>query len=214
MRVAIAGGHGQIARHLARTLGARGDAARAIIRNPAHAADLRALGAEPHLCDLESASEHELDAALRGADALVFAAGAGPGSGAARKLTVDRDAAVALRRACERVGVRRYVMISAIGAADPPDGDEVYAVYLRAKAEADRDLVESGLDWTVVRPGELTDEPGTGRVLLGERVARAPIPRQDAAAVVLAALGSPSAIGRVVNVVAGDTPVERAFDPG
>jgi len=142
---------------------------------------------------------------------VVFAAGAGTGSGAARKETVDYQAAVKLRRAAEEVGVRRFVMISAIRAAHPPDGDDVHAVYLRAKARADADLMASSLAWTVVRPGELTNEAATGRVLLGEAVERDRIPREDVAAVIVAALDDPSAVGRVVGVVSGETPVSEAF---
>ncbi|HEY4746027.1 MAG TPA: NAD(P)H-binding protein, partial [Steroidobacteraceae bacterium] len=137
MDVVIAGGHGKVARHLARRLIARGDRVRGLIRNPDHADDLRADGTEPVLCDLESASVEEIEAAIVGADAVVFAAGAGPGSGAERKLTVDRDGAIKLLAAAVATGAPRYVIVSSIGAENPPDGDEVFQVYLRAKAEAD-----------------------------------------------------------------------------
>src|SRR3954468_1496283 len=108
MLVAIAGAHGQVARHLTRLLAARGDAVRGLIRNPGHADDLRADGAEPVLCDIESASAGEVAEAIGDADAVVFAAGAGPGSGAARKWTVDRDGAIKLLEAAQLRGVRRY----------------------------------------------------------------------------------------------------------
>src|SRR5690349_7019039 len=151
MLVAIAGAHGQIARRLTPLLVERGDRVLGLIRNPAHAADLRADGADPVVCDLETAGADEIADAIGDAGAVVFAAGAGPGGGAARKWTVDRDGAVKLVEAARQRGVRRYVIVSSVGAESPPEGDEVFAVYLRAKAEADRAVMDSGLDWTVVR---------------------------------------------------------------
>ena len=143
MIVAIAGGHGKVARQLARLLVERGDEVRGLIRNPEHADDLRADGSDPVLCDLENAGVEEVARAIAGAGAVVFAAGAGPGSGAERKLTVDRDGAVKLLEAARSAAVERYVMVSSVGAESPPDGDDVFSVYLRAKAEADRALMEA-----------------------------------------------------------------------
>src|SRR3954468_19793619 len=152
MDVAIAGAHGQIARRLTRLLAARGDRIRGLIRNPDHADDVRADGAEPVLLDLETAGADQVAAAIEGADAVVFAAGAGPGSGAERKMTVDRDGAVKLIDACRENDIRRYVIVSAMGARPGVTGDEVFEVYLRAKYEADEALRSSGLDFTVIRP--------------------------------------------------------------
>src|SRR4051812_19546795 len=154
MRVVIAGGHGKIALILERLLSQRGDTAVGLIRNPAHAADVEAAGAEPVVIDLEAATPADVAAHLQDADAVVFAAGAGPGSGAARKQTVDRDAAILLADAAEAAGVRRYVMISSMGAdAEAPDeaGDPVFVAYLRAKGAADDAIrARTTLDWTVV----------------------------------------------------------------
>jgi uncharacterized protein YbjT (DUF2867 family) len=186
MDVVIAGGHGRIARLLIPRLVARGDRARGIIRDPAHAADLAGDGAEAVVCDLESATPEVVDAAVAGADALVFAAGAGPGSGAARKWTVDHGAARLLIDAARRSGIRRYVMVSAMGTDDPPRDDAVFSVYLRAKAQADADLRAAGLDHTVVRPGRLTDDPGTGLVAVDRHVPPGAVPRDDVAAVLAA----------------------------
>jgi uncharacterized protein YbjT (DUF2867 family) len=158
MDVVIVGGHGKVARQLARLLVAGGDRVRGVIRNPAHVDDLRADGSEPVVCDLERVGADELARAISGADAVAFAAGAGPGSGAERKLTVDRDGAIKLLHAASAAHVERYVMVSSVGAEDPPDGDDVFAVYLRAKAEADRELMASDRAWTVVRPVFLQDE--------------------------------------------------------
>jgi uncharacterized protein YbjT (DUF2867 family) len=211
MDVAIAGGHGQIGRRLARLLAARGDRVRGLIRNPDHSDDVRSDGAEPVMCDLESASVDEVASAVSGADAVVFAAGAGPGSGAERKLTMDRDGAVKLIEAAQSAGVPRYVIVSSVGAESPPDDDNVFSVYLRAKAEADQALMESDRDWTVVRPGMLTEDPGTRRVRVQEEPIRAEVPRDDVAAVLAAVVDESRAVGRVLYVVGGDDPIEDAL---
>jgi nucleoside-diphosphate-sugar epimerase len=209
MDVAIAGGHGQIGRRLARLLASRGDRVRGLIRNPDHSADVRSDGAEPVVCDLESASVAEVAKAVEGADAVVFAAGAGPGSGSERKLTMDRDGAVKLLSAAQEAGARRYVIVSSVGAESPPGGDDVFSVYLRAKAEADQALMER--DWTVVRPGMLTDDPGTGHVRIQEEPIRAEVPRDDVAAVLAAVVDESRAVGRVLYVVGGDEPIVDAL---
>ena len=211
MDVAIAGGHGQIALHLGRMLSERGDTVRGLIRSPDQQDDLAEVGARGVVLDLERASVVEVTDAIDGADAVVFAAGAGPGSGAARKETVDHEAAVKLRDAAEQAGVARYIMISAMGTDDPPDGDEVFDVYLRAKARADRDVMASDLAWTIVRPGSLTDDAGTGTVTLARHVDRGRVPRADVAAVVVAALDDPATAGHIVEVVGGDTPIAEAL---
>src|SRR6266700_318229 len=214
MRIVIAGGHGQIALRLARLLHARGDEPVGLIRRAEHAADLRAAGAEPVLLDLENASGvAEVSEALKGADAVVFAAGAGPGSSAERKDTVDRAAAVLLADAAELAGVRRYVMISSMGAdADSEfDGDPVFRAYLRAKGAADDDLrARPGLDWTVLRPGRLRNDPGTGRVLLAERTGRGAIPRDDVAEVLATLLANPGTAGLTLELIGGVTPIREA----
>jgi len=216
MRVVLAGAHGQVARRLGRLLSGRGDTVVGIVRNPGHAADLTADGVAPVVLDLEAASVDEVTGVVSGADAVVFAAGAGPGSGAARKDTVDRAAAVLLADAAERAGVRRYVLVSSMGAdavagGATPDGmDDVFVAYLRAKLAAEQDLLaRPGLDLTVLRPGGLTDDAGTGRVTLARRVDRGSVPRADVAAVLLALLDRPGG-GAVLELVTGSTPVDEA----
>ncbi|WP_102144995.1 NAD(P)H-binding protein [Mycobacterium hubeiense] len=213
MRVVIAGGHGKIALILERLLAERGDSAVGLIRNPDHVADVGAAGAEPVVVDLEKATVAEVAAHVRGADAVVFAAGAGPGSGAARKETVDRDAAILLADAAEAAGVRRYVMISAMGAdaGAQAGGDPVFVAYLRAKGVADDAIrVRESLDATIVRPGLLTNEPGTGRVTIADSTGRASIPRADVAAVLVAVLDTPGTAGQTFEVISGDTPIVDA----
>ena len=216
MRIVVAGAHGQVARRLGRLLSGRGDTVVGIVRNPDHAADLTADGVDPVVLDLEAATVDEVAGVVSGADAVVFAAGAGPGSGADRKDTVDRGAAVLLADAAERAGVRRYVLVSSMGVdavadgATPADMDEVFVAYLRAKLAAEQDLLaRPGLDTTVLRPGGLTDDAGTGRVTLTRRVDRGSVPRDDVAAVLLALLDGPGG-GAVLELVAGSTPVDEA----
>ncbi len=209
MQVVIAGGHGKIALITERLLAARGDVAVGLIRNPDHAADLEAAGARPVVIDLEKASVDEVAAHLAGADAVVFAAGAGPGSGAARKQTVDRDAAILLADAAEAAGVRRYVMISAMGAdVDTADdaADEVFVAYLRAKGAADDDIrSRAALSATILRPGHLTDDEPAGTVTMAEHTGEGSIARADVAAVIVDVLDDPQTGGRTFELIAEKT---------
>jgi nucleoside-diphosphate-sugar epimerase len=211
MLVAIAGGHGKIARRLTGLLVAHGDQVRGLIRNPDHADDLRADGAEPVVCDIEHEGVAEIARAITGADAVVFAAGAGPGSGRQRKWTIDRDGAIKLLEAARGARVDRYLMISSIGAESPPDGDDTFSVYLRAKAQADEALMASDREWTIVRPGRLTDDPGTGRVRIDPQPFPAHVPRDDVAAVLQAVLPEPRSARRVLYIGSGEDEIEAAL---
>ena len=188
----------------------QGDEVVGLIRNPAHASELEAVGAHPVVCDLETAPVEQIASAVAGADAVVFAAGAGAGSGAERKLTMDRDGAIKLLRATAQS--QRYLMISAVGAEDPPDGDDVFSVYLRAKAQADAALMATERDWTIVRPGRLTDDSGTGRVRIDSSPFRGEIPRADVAAVLAELLRDQRASRRVLYLNSGPEPVEQALE--
>ena len=208
MDVLVAGGHGRIARHLLRKLAAAGHHARGMIRNPDHAADLEADGAVPVLCDLE----HDDPAPhLGSADAIVFAAGAGPGSGPERKRTVDYGGAVKLIEAAEKLGVRRYVMVSSMGAGDPASAGEQMRPYQQAKHDADVALADSSLDWTIVRPGRLTDEPGAGTVDLARSLGRyGEVTREDVASVLLAVLEAANTVRGTYELLGGDVPADEA----
>jgi len=211
MDVVIAGGHGQIALRLAPLLGERGHRVRSLIRNPDHAEDVRAAGAEPVVCDLEHAGEDEVAGAIAGADAVVFAAGAGPGSGPERKWTMDHGGAVKLAAAARAAGARRYVMVSSMGAdAQADDSGGGFGVYLKAKGQADADVLAAGLDVTIVRPGRLTDDPGTGHVRVGPAVGGGRVPRDDVAAVLAAVLEAPATVGATFELVGGDDAVADA----
>ena len=213
MRVVIAGGHGKIALLLERLLAGRGDQAVGLIRNPAHVADVQRAGAEAVVCDLEAAPADDVAVLLSGADAVVFAAGAGAGSGAPRKDSVDRAASVLMADAAERAGVRRFVQISTMGAGQPPrpGTDEVWAAYITAKTAAEDDLRSRDLDWTILRPGGLTDAPPTGRIrLAAPPVPRGTVPRADVAAVIAALLDDPGTGHQTLELVAGDSPIAAA----
>lgn len=209
MRILVAGANGQVGKHVVRLLAERGHEVRAMIRDKSQAPELRSLGAETVVADLEGEVTHTVE----GCDAVVFSAGGGPGSGPEKKETVDRGGAVKLIEAAKEHGVRRYVMVSAMGAADPESGPEEMQPYLSAKAQADQTLQESGLDYTIVRPGKLTEDPGTGMVeavvSLGKR---GEIPREDAAHLIVAALVNENTVGKIFEAIAGDTPIEEAVE--
>ena len=208
--IVIAGGHGQIALRLAALLSARGDHVCALIRNPDHEADVRATGARPIVADMEALDD--IADLVEGVNAVVFAAGAGPGSGSERKRTVDLGAAVKLLDGARRTGVRRYLMISAMGAADPAAGSEAMRPYLDAKARADAALAASDLEWTIVRPGGLTNEPGTGRVEVARALGRrGTVTRDDVAAVLVGCLDEPRTVRATFDLLQGETPIAQAL---
>jgi uncharacterized protein YbjT (DUF2867 family) len=210
MHVLIAGGHGQIALALTDLLHERGDQVRSLIRNPDHANDVRSAGGSPVVLDLEATTEEELDLVLTDVDAVVFAAGAGPGSSAERKDTVDHQGATLLVEAAKRNGVKRYVIVSSTGADPDHEGDEIMDAYLRAKGRADRDLADSGLDYTIVRPVRLTDGKGNRCVSAGEKAAQPEIPREDVAGVLAEVLRRDNTIGKTFEVSRGDVGLEAA----
>ncbi len=210
--VAVAGAHGNIAMRLIGLLTAGGEQVVGLIRNPDHADEVSRQGADPVVCDLEHAEVEEIEAAIGGANVVVFAAGAGPGSGAERKLSMDRDGAIKLLEAASAAGAQRYVIVSAVGAEGPPPGDEVFNVYLRAKAEADEAVKASHLNWTIVRPGRLTDEPGAGLVRLAVDPFRGEIPRDDVAAVLARVVSDSRATRRVLYVNSGEDTIEEALE--
>lgn len=208
MNVVIVGGHGKVAMRLEKILAERGESPRGIIRHTEQAGDLEAIDAEPIVLDIENV---EISDAVAGADAVVFAAGAGPGSGPARKRTVDYGGAVALMEAALQHGIRRYLMVSAMGVNHPERWSDEMRPYYEAKAEADKVVAESGLDYTIVRPGSLTDDPGTGSVQIAEELGRGSVPRDDVALVLAECLRADSTIGKSFDLLSGETPVVEAL---
>lgn len=211
-RVAIVGAHGKVAQQLMRVLYDRGDDFVGVVRNDEHAEDVYRLGGEGVLVDIESADADALAAAFEGCDAVVFTAGAGGGSGVERKRTVDYAGSVKSADGAAQAGVRRFVQVSAWGVDSPVADDAApdWRAYVEAKRDADAYLRGTGLDWTILRPGGLTFEDGTGLVTLGESVERGSIPREDVARLIAVCLDEPGTIGRVWEVVSGDTPLEEA----
>lgn len=209
MDVVVAGGHGKVGLRLLSLLADRGHRARGLIRNPDHAIELQKVGAESVLCDIEALDD--ISPCCAGADAVVFAAGAGPGSGPERKRTVDYAGAVRLIEAAKKNGIHRYVMVSAISVDRPEEWSDQMRPYYEAKRDADQTVLESGLSYTIIRPGGLTDDPGTGLVRVGTDSERGEIPREDVAATLLAVLETPSTIGKTFELVSGDTPIEEAI---
>ncbi|TWG91881.1 putative NAD(P)-binding protein [Nocardioides sp. J9] len=214
MRVAIVGGHGQIARLLHPLLVARGHTPVALVRKEEQRPELESLGAEVRLLDIENAGADRFAAAFDGCDAVVFSAGGGPDGNAARKRTVDLGGSLKSIEAATSTGIRRFVQVSAIGVDDPVPADtgEVWTAYVEAKRDADAALRDSGLDWTIIRPGALRDDPATGRVALGPEVARGPVTRADVAAVLAVVVDREDTVGRQWNLVGGDVPVIEAVD--
>jgi uncharacterized protein YbjT (DUF2867 family) len=211
MRVVIAGGHGQIARQFGRLVTQAGHEAVGMIRKPEQVPDLQDDGIEPALIDLEATDVEEMTDIVRGADAVLFAAGGGADGNAARKETVDKGAAIMLADAARAAGVRRYVMISAMGTEQAdPDSDDVFQVYLRAKQAADDHLRSTDLDWTVVRPGRLTDDVPTGLVQVGTLEAGS-VTRGDVAHVLAEVIEADNTIGKTFDVLNGDQPVKAAI---
>ncbi|MCW2986796.1 MAG: family oxidoreductase [Conexibacter sp.] len=211
MDIVIAGGHGQIALHLEHLLSEEGNTIRGLIRNPDHADDVRAAGAEPLVADLEALDADALAEAIGTADAIVFAAGAGPGSGPERKWTLDYAGAVKLMEVARRHQINRYILISSTGADPEAEDDGGFGTYLRAKGQADLKLTESGLSFTIIRPGGLTDDPPTGKIEIRTDLARGTIPRADVAAVIATALSTPGTEGRTFVVNSGDAPIPDAM---
>jgi uncharacterized protein YbjT (DUF2867 family) len=214
MRVAIVGGHGQIARRLHPLLVTAGHQPVALVRNERHRAELDAAGAEVRLLDIEKDDAAAFGRAFDGCEAVVFAAGGGPDGNKERKRTVDLEGSLKSIEGARLAGIRRFVQVSAIDVDRPvaADASEVWQAYVEAKRDADAALRGTDLDWTILRPGRLTDEEPTGLVALGPDVARASVPRADVAAVLAAVLDSPSTIGQQWNLVSGDTPIADAID--
>jgi uncharacterized protein YbjT (DUF2867 family) len=210
--VAVVGGHGKIAVRLLRLLSERGDRARGLIRNPDHAAEVEATGATAVGADVENLDADAIARSIAGVDAIVFAAGAGAGSGPARKRTVDYGGVVKLIEAARMGDAARYLLVSAIGTNHPQNWSDEMRPYYEAKAEADAELAASGLDYTIVRPGGLTDEPGTDLVAAAADLGRyGQIARDDVAATLLACLDEPNTIGKAFDLLSGETPISEAL---
>lgn len=214
MKVLVAGANGKTARRIVRLLAQGGHEVRGLVRKEEQLPRVGENGAEPVLVDLEKEeADGAVGRAVEGCDAIIFAAGAGPGSGAARKETMDYGGAVKLIEAAEKRGVRRYLMLSSMGAEDPESRGEAMKPYLLAKARADERLERSSLDYTIIRPGRLTDEEGSGRIDAAGSLGRyGDIPRDDVAATFAAALQAENTYRKKFEILSGDSPIEEALE--
>jgi uncharacterized protein YbjT (DUF2867 family) len=211
-RIAVVGGHGQVARHLLVALRRSEHDPVALVRREEYRAELESRGAEVRLLDIEKAEAADFAVAFDGCDAVVFTAGGGPDGNKERKRTVDLEGSLKSVEGARRAGIDRFVQVSAIGVDDPAraDGNDVWRAYVEAKRDADAALRSSGLAWTIIRPGRLTDDPATGLVALGPDVGPGDVTRADVAAVLAAVLDEPGTIGKQWNLVNGETPVAEA----
>jgi uncharacterized protein YbjT (DUF2867 family) len=212
MRIAVVGGHGQVARQLHPILVRAGHTPIALVRQEAYQSELEGLGTEVRLLDIEHQDANAFAAAFEGCDAVVFSAGGGPDGNLERKRTVDLEGSLKSIAGAKRTGIRRFVQVSAINVDNPLPADtgEVWRAYVEAKRDADAALRDSALDWTIIRPGRLTDNPGRGVVSLGPNIPRGEVARADVAAVLAAVLEVDETIGHQWNLVAGDTPIAEA----
>jgi uncharacterized protein YbjT (DUF2867 family) len=212
-RIAVVGGHGHVARHLLVELRRSEHTPVALVRREAYRHDLEQRGAEVRLLDIEQQDAGDFARAFEGCTAVVFTAGGGPDGNIERKRTVDLEGSLKSIEGARAAGIQRFVQVSAIGVDDPlpEDTSDVWRAYVEAKRDADAALRDSGLSWTILRPGRLTDEPATGLVTLGIAVPRGAIPRADVAAVIAAVVGDDRTAGRQWDLVGGDTPVVEAI---
>lgn len=211
-QIAIVGGHGQVARHLLVELRRTEHTPVALVRKEEYRDELEKRGAQVRLLDIEQQDAAGFAAAFEGCAAVVFAAGGGADGNIDRKRTVDLEGSLKSIEGARLAGISRFVQVSAIGVDDPlpSDTSDVWRAYVEAKRDADAALRASDLDWTILRPGRLTDDPATGRVALGPTVARGDVTRADVAAVIATVLDEPASIHRQWNLVGGDVSVHDA----
>lgn len=211
-RIAVVGGHGQVARHLHPLLVEAGHQPVALVRNEDYRTELEGQGAEVRLLDIENDEAADFARAFDGCHAVVFAAGGGPDGNKERKRTVDLEGSLKSIEGARQAGISRFVQLSAISVDDPlpDDTSDVWRAYAEAKRDADVALRDSGLDWTILRPGALLDDPPTGRVELAPKVEPGGVPRADVAAVIAAVLDTGEGIGAQWELVSGERPVAEA----
>ncbi len=209
----IVGGHGRVGLLTARALVERGHSVRSLIRRQEQGADVEATGAVPFLLDIERSDVGDFVDAFAGADGVVFSAGGGADGNAERKRTVDLEGSLKSIEAAQRAGARRFVQVSAMGVDEPlpEDTNPVWRAYVEAKRDADAALRASDLDWTIVRPGRLTDDPARGAVRIGRNLPGGEIPRPDVAAVLAAALETSSTIGAQFDLTSGEQSIPDAL---
>ena len=213
-RIAIVGGHGKIALNLLTVLRRGEHHPVALVRKEEYREELEGMGAEVRILDIEREDAAAFAAAFEGCRAVVFTAGGGPDGNIERKRTVDLEGSLKSVDGAKAAGIQRFVQVSAIGVDDPlpDDTSDVWRAYVEAKRDADIALRDSGLAWTILRPGRLTDDPATGKVALGPRVDRGDVTRADVAAVLAAVLDHETSVGQQWDLVNGDVPIADALE--
>lgn len=210
MNVAVVGANGQIGKHVIGLLQESSDhSPRAIVRKEEQAKSFEQNGVPSSLVDLEGTVD-QIAKGLKGADAVVFTAGSGGGTGSDKTLLIDLDGAVKTMEAAKQAGIDRFVIVSALQAHNRENWNESLKPYYVAKHFADRALEQSGLTYTIVRPGGLLNEPGTGKVSAGENLSRNSIPREDVARTIVASLSEEHTFNRDFDLVSGTDEIHLA----
>ena len=211
MKVLVIGANGQIGQHLIRLLSESNEhTVRAMVRTKEQAESFESKGVEVAVANLEGSVKEIADAA-KGCEAIVFTAGSGGKTGADKTLLVDLDGAAKAVEAAEQLGLNRFVMVSALQAHRRENWNDKIRHYYAAKHYADKILEQSGLLYTIIRPGGLLNEPGTGKVTVAENLSRASISREDVANTILVSLNEERTINRSFDLVSGETSIREAL---
>lgn len=209
MNVLVVGAHGNTGKQIVNLLLENDHDVRAMIRDPKQAEEIKKMGAVPVVADLE----HDINFAVEGCDAVIFAAGSGPDTGEDKTMSIDRDGAIKLIKACEENAVNRFVMLSSLGADSPEQGPSKLQTYLKAKADADEKLKKSSLNYTIIRPGTLTDNDTTGKIVADKKLEKkeGDISRGDVASTIVASLLNENTYRKTFEVLSGDQPISVAL---
>ncbi|MBB5175100.1 uncharacterized protein YbjT (DUF2867 family) [Texcoconibacillus texcoconensis] len=214
MKILVVGANGQIGKHLVSFIQNHDQLeAKAVIRNEKQESFFKDLGAETAVIDLEGDVESIANAA-EDVDAIVFTAGSGPHTGKDKTILVDLDGAVKTIEAAKMAGVNRYIMISSFDTTRQAiqDAPRSFAPYVAAKHYADEWLKGTDLDHTIIHPGALTNDEGTGQIAAAPEVERGEVPREDVASVIVACLEKEETIGKEFQLVKGDQSVQETID--
>lgn len=201
MNILVAGAHGKTGLQIVEHLVEQDHNVRAMIRDESQSKQMEERGALPYIADLE----RDVEFAVEGSDAVIFAAGSGPDTGEEKTWSIDRDGAIKLIDACERNGVERFVLLSSVGTDKPEEGPEKLRSYLKAKAESEERLRKSNLNFTIVRPGMLNDDPESGNIIAMERLdgKMGQVSRSDVALTIAKSVEQPSTFHKTFEMIGG-----------
>jgi uncharacterized protein YbjT (DUF2867 family) len=211
MNILVVGANGQIGKHLVRKIqNTTEHTAIAMVRKEEQIAQFKEQGARTELVDLEGSID-DIARAAKDADTVVFTAGSGGHTGADKTMMIDLDGAIKTIEAAKQAGVKRFVIVSAIGVHHRDKWMGSVPYYSAAKHYADIWLRESGLDYTIIRPGLLTNDVGTGEIKVAMDIERGDISREDVASTILASLENDHTIGKEFDLIGGETLIEDAL---